>query len=512
MSLVHATAAELLMQLQSGQRTSVEITSAYLDRIQALDGKVHAFLQVRRDAALAEAARIDAKRKSRQPLGRLAGLPVAVKDVLCTVGETTTCGSRILEHFRPPYDATVIAKLKTADAVMIGKTNMDEFAMGGSCENSAYGPTGNPWDVTRIPGGSSGGAAAAVAASMTPLSIGTDTGGSIRQPAGLCGITGLKPTYGRVSRYGLVAFASSLDQVGPMAWTAEDTAILLEAIAGHDNLDATSIQQPVPAYSQTVQQPLAGLRLGVVREHFGEGLDPAVAAAVREAIRVYESLGATVHDVSLPTSKYGIATYYIIAPCEASSNLARYDGVHYGYRADESKVSAALETERAEFAAAKNEIALRNMDTSLVRMYRQTRAEGFGPEVKRRIMLGTYALSAGYYDAYYLKALKVRRLVRQDYDKAFQSVDLIIGPVSPTPAFPIGEKSDDPLAMYLIDLYTVGANLAGIPGISLPCGFAGNLPIGVQLQGPTLSEEKLLRAAHMYQQATDWHRRRPALG
>ena len=513
MSLTNLTAAELIEQLNAGQVTSVEVTQAFLDRIEAHDKNINAFLRVDAMAAMSRAAEIDAKRKAGKPVGKLAGVPVAVKDVLCTEGEPTTCGSKMLENFRPPYDATVVAKLRAADAVLIGKTNMDEFAMGGSNENSAFFPTRNPWDTTRIPGGSSGGSAAAVAASMAPLAIGTDTGGSIRQPAGLCGITGLKPTYGRVSRFGLVAFASSLDQVGPMARSAEDAAILLEAIAGHDPRDTTSVDRPVPAYSQTVSEPLKGLRLGVASEHFGEGLDSEVDAAVREAIRVYQSLGATVKDISLPHAKYGVAVYYVIAPCEASSNLARYDGVHYGHRTDETVLERELANERAKLSVVKNEkneAAFAQLDNNLVRMYRKSRSEGFGPEVKRRIMLGTYALSAGYYDAYYLKALKVRRLIRRDYDEAFSQVDLIVGPVTSAPAFKIGEKSDDPLAMYLLDLYTVSANLAGIGGIAFPCSFSSSgLPIGLQLQAPPFAEESLLRAAHMYQKETDFHKRRP---
>lgn len=508
MSLIDLTAAELFAQLSARKVSAREAAAAYLDRIAACDGKVGAFLRVDRDAALAQAEAIDRRRAEGEPLGRLAGLPVAVKDVLCTRDEPTTCASRMLQQFRPPYDATVIARLKQADAVLIGKTNMDEFAMGGSTENSAFQITRNPWDLDRIPGGSSGGAAACVAAQMAPLSIGSDTGGSIREPAGLCGVTGLKPTYGRVSRYGLVAFASSLDQIGPLAWTVEDAALLLEVLAGHDPCDSTSIDRPVPPYSRTVRQPLENLRIGLVREHFGEGLDGEVEAAVREAVRVYESLGATVQWVSLPHSKYAVATYYIIAPCEASSNLARYDGVHYGYRTDEKAIAAELDAERkAVLKSGKNPAEL---DNALVRMYRRTRAEGFGPEVKRRIMLGTYALSAGYYDAYYLKALKVRRLIRQDFDRAFEEVDLIAGPVAPATAFAIGAKVDDPLAMYLFDLYTVSTNLAGIAGISVPCGFdAQGLPIGMQLQAPPFEEQRLLRGAQMYQHATDWHARRP---
>lgn len=512
MSLLSQRAVDLLRLLENGELTSVELTRAYLDQIERHDRDVRAFIRVEPDRALARAAEIDERRRAGKPVGRLAGLPVAIKDLLCTAGETTTCASRILENFVPPYDATVIARLKAADAVLIGKTNMDEFAMGGSTENSAFQRTANPWDLTRIPGGSSGGSAAAVAAGMAPLSVGSDTGGSIRQPAGLCGVTGLKPTYGRVSRYGLVAFASSLDQIGPFARTAEDAALLLEVLAGHDPLDSTSVERPTPKYSQTVGTPLEGLRLGLVREHFGEGLDAEVDAAVREAIKVYESLGAQVKWVSLPHGKYGVATYYIIAPCEASSNLARYDGVHYGHRTDEKKMLAELAAERTALVSAGQHAAADALDNPLVRMYRQSRSEGFGAEVKRRIMLGTYALSAGYYDAYYLKALKVRRLIRRDYDAAFHEVDLIAGPVTTSVAFKLGEKVDDPLAMYLVDLYTVSANLAGIGGIAFPCGASKEgLPIGLQLQGPPFAEEKLLQAAHMFQQATDWHRRLPPM-
>lgn len=464
------------------------------------------------ELALRQAEQIDRRRKSGAKLGPLAGLPVAVKDVLCSAGELTTCASRMLENFRPPYDSTVVAKLKAADAVLIGRTNMDEFAMGGTTENSALGVTRNPWNTDCIPGGSSGGAAACVAADLVPLSIGTDTGGSIRQPAAFCGVVGMKPTYGRVSRYGLVAFASSLDQVGPVARTAADTALLLEVIAGHDPSDSTSADVDVPPYSQQIADPIEGLRIGVPREYFGEGLDEEVEAAVREALRTYQSLGATVHEVSLPHSRYSIATYYIIAPCEASSNLARYDGVHYGYRTNEKQLLADLETERRELSAQGKERELAELDSPLVRLYRKTRAEGFGPEVKRRIMLGTYALSSGYYDAYYLKALKVRRLIRRDFDEAFSDVDLILGPVTPTAAYRIGEKVDDPLAMYLGDLFTVSANLAGITAISLPCGLSSSgMPLGVQLQAPPFEESRLLRAAHMFQQATDWHERRPDL-
>ena len=511
MSVLESTATELLAELTAGNVSATELAQTYLAQIEKTDGAIGAFLNVDAERALAQAKGVDQRRQAGERLGLLAGLPVAVKDVLCTKGWTTTCGSRMLEHFVPPYDATVISKLRAADAVLIGKTNMDEFAMGGSTENSAFKRTHNPWGLDRTPGGSSGGAAACVASSMAPLSIGTDTGGSIRQPAAFCGVTGMKPTYGRVSRYGLVAFASSLDQAGPLAKTAEDIALLLEAIAGHDPLDSTSANVPTPAYASSVRQPLAGLRLGFAREHFGDGLDHEVDAAVREAIKVYESQGASVREVSLPHSKYAIATYYIIAPCEASSNLARYDGVHYGYRTDEKTMLAELAEERKSLERAGDRAKLEALDSSLVRMYRQTRSEGFGAEVKRRVMLGSYALSAGYYDAYYVKALKVRRLIREDYDSAFKDVDLIVGPTTATPAFKLGEINEDPLAMYLQDLYTVSANLAGITAISIPCGVTtAGLPVGLQLQAPPFEEEKLLRAAYMFQQATDWHTKRPS--
>ncbi len=513
MSLVELTATELLAELESGRASAVEATQAYVERIKAGDEHVGAFLRFDPQPALEQARQIDQRRKKGERLGRLAGLPVAVKDLLCSRGERTTCASRILENFVAPYDATVVARLKAADAVLIGRTNLDEFAMGGSTENSAFQKTRNPWNLACIPGGSSGGAAACVAASMAPLSIGTDTGGSIRQPAALCGVTGLKPTYGRVSRFGLVAFASSLDQIGPIARTAQDAALLLEVIAGHDPLDSTSVNRPAPRYSQTVIEPLSGLTLGLVREHFGEGLESEVETAVRQAVAVYESLGAKVKEISLPHSKYGVAAYYIIAPSEASSNLARYDGVHYGYRTDEKAMQAELAAERASASSGGGAQAVEALDSPLVRLYRRSRAEGFGPEVKRRIILGTYALSAGYSDKYYLKALKVRRLIRQDFDRAFQQVDLIVGPVTASPAFKVGEKVNDPLAMYLVDLYTVSANLAGIGGIAFPCGFSSSgLPIGLQLQAPPLEEDRLLRACHMYQQATDWHQRRPDFG
>ncbi|MCS7306236.1 MAG: Asp-tRNA(Asn)/Glu-tRNA(Gln) amidotransferase subunit GatA [Thermoguttaceae bacterium] len=510
--LLELTATELLKEFHKGQFGAVELVNACLEQIRRYDGQIGAFLRVDAQGALAQAAQIDRRRHAREPLGPLAGIPVAIKDNLCTQGVPTTCASRMLADFRPPYDATVIQRLKAADAILLGRTNMDEFAMGGSTENSAFQKTRNPWDLERIPGGSSGGSAACVAARMTPLSVGTDTGGSIRQPAALCGVVGLKPTYGRVSRYGLVAFASSLDQIGPLARSVEDAALVLEVLAGHDPKDSTSVPKPVPPYSKTVGQPLPQLRIGIVPEHYSAGLDAEVGQAIQEAIKVYQSLGATIREVHLPHSKYAVADYYIIAPCEASSNLARYDGVHYGYRTPEQQMRAQLEAEQAALRRAGNQAALEELDTPLVRMFRQSRSEGFGPEVKRRIMLGTYALSAGYYEAYYLKALKVRRLIRQDFDRAFEEVDIILGPVTPSPAFRLGEKINDPLAMYLFDLYTVVTNLAGICGISIPCGFSREgLPIGLHLQAPAFEEERLLRAAWMFQQATDWHHRRPPL-
>jgi aspartyl-tRNA(Asn)/glutamyl-tRNA(Gln) amidotransferase subunit A len=502
------SAVDLVAAVRQGDVTATQCTAAFLDRIEKVDGRVNAFLKVDRDGALARAADIDARRKAGARLGPLAGLPVAVKDVLCTADLPTTCASKMLENFRPPYDAEVVSRLRAADAVIVGKTNMDEFAMGGSNENSAFGKVHNPWDLSRAPGGSSGGSAACVAADMAPVAIGSDTGGSIRQPAALCGITGLKPTYGTVSRRGLIAFASSLDQIGPMARSAADCALIMETIAGHDPGDSTSLPHAVPRYTEMLEQPLTGLRIGRVAEHFAEGLDPEVARGVEEAFAAFKAAGATIHDVELPHAKYGIPTYYLIAPCEASSNLARYDGAHYGHRAEPGKGHRA-EPGKGHQAGSD---AVAAFESPLAEMYCRSRAEGFGPEVKRRIMLGTYALSAGYYDAYYAKALRVRRLIRQDYLDAFQHVDLIGGPTSATAAFALGEKSSDPLAMYLVDMYTVTANLAGIGGISFPCGFTkAGLPIGFQLQGPALAEPLLLRAADRYQRLTDWHLRRPKL-
>ncbi|MDP7020298.1 MAG: amidase family protein [Pirellulaceae bacterium] len=509
MSLTEQTAAELSTGLQAGQFSAVDVTRAFLDRIEQTDQSLRAFLAVRSDRALQDAAEIDKRRAAGASLGPLAGLPVAVKDVVCVRGERTTAGSRMLESYHPPYDATIIDRLRDAGAVLIGKTNMDEYAMGSSTENSAYQVTANPWDVERTPGGSSGGSAAAVAAGQTPLAVGSDTGGSIRQPAAFCGVVGVKPTYGRVSRYGLIAYASSLDQLGPFARTAADAALLLQAISGHDPRDSTSADEPTPVFTEGLAKPLKGLRLGVVGEHFGDGLDAEVAAAVRKAIAVYEALGATCVDVQLPHSRYAIAAYYIIAPCEASSNLARYDGVHYGRRTDETELRKEWRREREELRKASDREGLKKQDSLLVAMYRKSRSAGFGSEVKRRIMLGAYALSAGYHDKYYVKALQIRRLIREDYNRAFGDVDLIIGPVAPHAAYRLGEMVDDPLAMYLGDLYTVGANLAGLPGVSTPCGFtASGLPIGVQLQGSPFSEPALLNAVHQYQQVTDWHERR----
>jgi len=512
MQPLEMSAVDLVASLRQGDITAVECATVFLDRIEATNGSINAFLAVDREGALARAADIDARRKAGKPVGPLAGLPVALKDVLCTADMPTTCASKMLAGFRPPYDADVVARLRRADAVFVGKTNMDEFAMGGSNENSAFGPVRNPWDLSRAPGGSSGGSAACVAADMAPVAIGSDTGGSIRQPAGLCGITGLKPTYGRVSRRGLIAFASSLDQIGPMARSAADCALIMETIAGHDPGDSTSLVVDVPRYTDLIDKPLTGIRIGRVPEHFAAGLDPEVAKGVEEAFAVLMAAGATVHDVHLPHAKYGIPTYYLIAPCEASSNLARYDGAHYGHRAEPGKGHRAEpgKGHRAEPGGQRSAGQAGGFESPLVEMYCRSRAEGFGPEVKRRIMLGTYALSAGYYDAYYAKALRVRRLIRQDYLDAFQTVDLIGGPVSATPAFKLGEKTDDPLAMYLVDLYTVGTNLAGVGGISFPCGFTkSGLPIGFQLQAPPLAEPLLLQAADRFQRLTDWHRRRP---
>jgi len=483
--LTRLTIHELTGAYRRREATPTRATEEYLARIERLDEQLGAYLTVTNDRALGAAAAADGRYRDGAPLGPLDGVPLAYKDVLCTQGVATTCGSKILEPFVPPYDATVVARLGVAGAVMLGKANMDEFAMGSSTEHSAFKLTRNPWDLTRVPGGSSGGSAAAVAGDLAVASLGTDTGGSVRQPAAFCGVVGVKPTYGRVSRYGLVAFASSLDQVGCLTRDVRDAALLLHAIAGVDPHDATSVDEAVPDYAALLAGGVKGLKLGVPREYFGEGLDPEVEAAVRAAIARLRDLGATVQEISLPTTDYGLAVYYIVAPVEASSNLARYDGVKYGLRAAGGK--------------------------DLIDMESRTRAAGFGAEVKRRIMLGTYALSAGYYDAYYGRAQKVRTLVRRDFDAAFAHVDLLVAPTTPSVAFKHGDKAD-PLAMYLNDVFTVPGSLAGLPALSLRCGFnAAGLPIGLQLIGRPFDEARLLRCAYAYEQATDWRSRRPSL-
>jgi aspartyl-tRNA(Asn)/glutamyl-tRNA(Gln) amidotransferase subunit A len=464
--------------------SSVELTQAVLARIAAVDGQVRAYLRVTKESALAEAAAAD-RRRAQGEDHPLLGIPLAIKDVLTTQGVETTCGSRILAGFIPTFDATVVAKLRAAGAIVLGKTNTDEFAMGSSTENSAYFTTHNPWDLERVPGGSSGGSAAATAAGECIAALGSDTGGSIRQPAAFCGIAGVKPTYGRVSRYGLVAFASSLDQVGPLAKDVTDCALLLQTIAGHDPNDSTSADLPVPDYLAQLGAGVKGLKLGVPREYFVEGMQPEVEQAVHRALAVYKELGAEIVELSMPHTDYCLSVYYLLAPAEASANLARFDGIRYGYSAPEA-----------------GDI----WDT-----FRKTRSAGFGPEVKRRIMLGAYALSAGYYDAYYLKAQKVRTLIKQDFDRAYAQVDAIVTPTAPLTAFRIGEKVDDPLQLYLVDIFTLSANLAGICGASIPCGMADGLPIGMQILGDAYQEAKVLRIAHAYEQATEWHRQRPSL-
>jgi aspartyl-tRNA(Asn)/glutamyl-tRNA(Gln) amidotransferase subunit A len=474
---------QLLTELKSGALTSRQLVQSCLDRIARFNPQINAVVHVAAQTALEQADRIDARRASGQPLGILAGLPVAVKDNICVRDMPTTCGSRMLQNFIPPHSAHVIERIVAADGILLGKLNLDEFAMGSSSETSIFGPVRNPWNLQLSAGGSSGGSAAAVAAGFVPLALGSDTGGSIRQPAAFCGVTGLKPTYGRVSRYGLVAYASSLDQIGALATDAAGCALLLQAVSGHDCRDSTSLKQTTPNWSVTGGS-LQGLKVGVVREHFGAGLDSEVATAVQTAVSRLQAAGADIREVSLPNSRYAIATYYLIACCEASSNLARYDGIHYGHRA-------------AEFQ-------------DLTDLYCQSRAEGFGAEVKRRIMLGTYALSAGYYDAYYLKALKMRRRIQEDFEAAFQQVDVLAGPTAPTAAFALGSKLSDPLEMYLSDICTISTNLAGLPGISVPCGMtADGRPIGLQLQSAALQESVLLQVAASYQQAADWHLRQP---
>ena len=480
--MFHKTVAELSVALAAKRVSSQELTQAYLDRISRYKA-LNAFITVDADRALAQAKAADARRHAGQA-GPLTGIPLAQKDIFCADGWLTTCGTKMLANFTAPYDATVVAKFNAAGAVTLGKTNMDEFAMGSSNETSYFGPVQNPWDIRAVPGGSSGGSAAAVAARLAPAATGTDTGGSIRQPAALCGITGIKPSYGRVSRYGMIAFASSLDQGGPMSRTAEDAALLLNVMAGFDERDSTSVNQPVPDFTRTLGNDIRGLRIGLPREFFGEGLSADVAKAVEAAIAEFKKLGAQVVDVDLANSRLAIPCYYVLAPAEASSNLARYDGVRYGYRAPEYK--------------------------DLADMYAKTRAQGFGPEVKRRIMIGTYALSAGYYDAYYLQAQKLRRLITDDFNRAFEQCDVIMGPTSPTTAFDAGAKTDDPVAMYLNDIYTISVNLAGLPGMSIPVGFgADQRPVGLQIIGKYFDEARLLNVAHQYQQVTDWHNRMP---
>ncbi|RUL84992.1 Asp-tRNA(Asn)/Glu-tRNA(Gln) amidotransferase subunit GatA [Tautonia sociabilis] len=492
-----ATISGLLDGFASGAFSSEEAVRAFADRIEAHNGKLNAVLDFDPAHALEQARAIDARRAQGHDLGPLAGVPIAIKDNICRRGELTTCCSRMLASYRPPFDATVIRRLHHAGAVILGRLNMDEFAMGSSNETSCFGPARNPWDLERSPGGSSGGAAAAVAASLAPTALGSDTGGSIRQPAALTGVVGLKPTYGRVSRYGLVAFASSLDQIGPFGREVADVARVLSVIAGRDPMDSTSVDRDVPDYLAALEsKPDRPLRVGLAREFFSEGLDPEVESAIREAARVFEAEGATVSEISLPNSKHAIPAYYIVAPAEASSNLARYDGTIFGHRAEDFEPKTDAEKDLP----------------ALIRMMMASRAEGFGPEVTRRIMLGTFVLSAGYADRYYVQALKVRRLIRDDFDRAFQNVDVILGPTSPVPAFKVGEKLSDPLAMYLLDVYTGPANLAGIPGISLPGGLTkSGLPIGIQLQAPAFAEETLLRAARIFERATDWHTKRPGL-
>lgn len=481
-----ASIRELHHQLISKERSAQEIAQAALNRIAALEPKLHSFLCVTAEHALAQAKTVDAKIAAGEEIGLLAGIPIGIKDNMCTKGIPTTCASKMLADFVPPYESTVTQKLAQAGAVTVGKTNLDEFAMGSSTENSAYQVTANPWDITRVPGGSSGGSAAAVAADECTVALGSDTGGSIRLPASFCGVIGMKPTYGLVSRFGLVAFGSSLDQIGPFGRSVEDTAILLNAIAGYDPKDSTSLKVDIPDYTQSLKPDLKNLKIGIIKETFGDGLDPIIAETVNKAIEQLTQLGAEVQEISCPRFRYGLPSYYIIAPSEVSANLARYDGVKYGFRTTDPE--------------------------NLLSMYKETRAEGFGAEVKRRIMVGTYTLSAGYYDAYYLKAQKVRTLIKQDFEKAFEQVDVLVSPTAPTTAFKAGEKNADPLSMYLTDLMTIPVNLAGLPGISVPCGFdEGGLPIGLQLISNVLREDLLFQVAYAYEQATEWKTKLPQL-
>ena len=478
------TAAEIGRGLRAGKYTSVEVTRHFLERIDRANKSLNAFITVTPERAMEHAKRADAA-IARGEGGPLTGVPLAHKDIFCTDGVLTSCGSRMLSNFVAPYDATVVERLAAAGMVMLGKTNMDEFAMGSSNETSWYGPVRNPWDGTKVPGGSSGGSAAAVAARLAPVATGTDTGGSIRQPGALTGLTGFKPTYGRVSRYGMVAFASSLDQAGVLAQSAEDAALVLAAMAGHDARDSTSVDVPVPDYAAGLGRSMKGLRIGVIREFFGAGLEQGTGRAVRTALEGYRAMGATVVELSLPNLPLSVPTYYVVAPAECSSNLSRFDGVRFGHRCSEPR--------------------------DLLDLYKRSRGEGFGAEVKRRIMTGTYVLSAGYYDAYYLKAQKVRSLINADFRRAFSEVDVLMGPTTPTPAFAIGAKVDDPITMYLNDIYTIGANLAGLPAVSVPCGLVDGLPVGLQIIGPHFAEERLLAAAHAWQLETDWHRKLPPL-
>jgi len=473
--------SELSTALHNGDISSVELTQHYLDRINTYNNELNAYITVAEDHALTQARAADVQLQQKTA-GKLTGIPLAHKDIFCTEGLRTSCASKMLDNFIAPYNATVVEKINQAGMVTLGKTNMDEFAMGSSNETSFYGQVQNPWDNQAVPGGSSGGSAAAVAANLAPIATGTDTGGSIRQPS-LCNLTGLKPTYGRISRYGMIAFASSLDQAGPMARSAEDAALLLNEMAGFDPRDSTSVEQDVPDYTASLNNSLEGLKIGLPRQYFGEGLDPEVAATVEAAIKTYESLGATIKEITLPNSHLAVPTYYVVAPAECSSNLSRMDGVRFGHRCEDPK--------------------------DLLDLYQRSRGEGFGEEVKRRIMIGTYALSAGYYDAYYLKAQQCRRLISDDFTQAFNDVDVIMGPTAPTTAFKLGDKKDDPVAMYLADIYTISTNLAGLPGVSIPAGFVNNMPVGLQIISNYFDEARLLNVAHRYQQITDWHQQSP---
>jgi aspartyl-tRNA(Asn)/glutamyl-tRNA(Gln) amidotransferase subunit A len=485
MQLYELTAHELAAKIAAKEVSAREVTDSVLARVAAVEGEVRSYVTVTAEGARVQADAVDAKIAAGEAISPLAGIPLALKDNLCTLGVETTCSSKILRGFVPPYSATVVEKLDAAGSVFVGKANLDEFAMGSSTENSGLFTTHNPWNLDTVPGGSSGGSAAAVAAGEAIWALGSDTGGSIRQPASFCGVVGLKPTYGRVSRYGLVAFASSLDQIGPLTRDVHDAALLMNVLSGHDKRDSTSVARDVPDYTQALGQDVRGMKIGVPKEFFAQGVEPAIADAVRAAIEVLTSLGAVAEEVSMPHAEYALPTYYILAPAEASSNLARYDGVRFGHR-----------TARA---------------TSHIDLFEKTREEGFGPEVKQRIMIGTYALSAGYYDAFYLKAQQVRTLIKRDFDRAFAQYDVLISPTAPTVAFPIGARSDDPLAMKLSDVLTIPANMAGIPALSLPCGFSQGLPIGLQLMAPAFAEETLFRLAYAYEQATDWHTRRVQL-